>query len=425
MEGKLTPWPSQSQMQHVIQKVAAMAEVDVVNVALAVSPYRICPLGAHIDHQGGSVTAMAINQGVLLGFVPSGTRDMRLLSGQFSGEVRFSLDSVPARKYNDDSENHHMEQGAWGNFSRGAAIALQKKGYKLSQGIVGFLQGSPGFEGCGVSSSAAVGVAFLLALEHANGLKVSASENIELDRLIENEYLGLRNGILDQSAILLSKRHCLTAIHCKSREHEMIKPPWYEQNEGGYKILLAFSGLQHALSSKPGYNLRVTECQEAAAILLRAAGRGSNEPRLCNVTSDEYEAHKGLLEGDLAKRAEHFFSENARVFAGIGAWSRGDLPEFGRLMSQSGLSSIYNYECGCEPLVQLRDILARAPGVYGARFCGAGFRGCCVALVAADRAGEAEEYVRIKYLEAQPALASQLNPATYVCDSADHAHVIF
>nr|XP_024361593.1 galacturonokinase-like isoform X4 [Physcomitrium patens] len=354
-----------------------------------------------------------------------------------------------------------MEEGAWGNFSRGAVLALQKKGYKLSQGITGFLEGSAGFEGCGVSSSAAVGVAFLLALESANGLKVTAEDNIELDRLflscldsgltidlkcvilqnglwldfkmtlklikirlIENEYLGLKNGILDQSAILLSQRHSLTAIHCERRMYELVQPPWYGKNEGDYKILLAFSGLQHALSSKPGYNLRVAECQEAATVLLRAVGRGDCEPLLCNVSVDEYEAHKDLLEGELAKRALHFFSENARVFAGIDAWSQGNLPEFGRLISQSGLSSIHNYECGCEPLVQLRDILAQAPGVYGARFSGAGFRGCCVALVATDLAGEAEKYVRAKYLNAQPDLAKRLTTATFVCDSADHAHVV-
>lgn len=292
------------------------------------------------------------------------------------------------------------------------------------QGITGFLEGSAGFEGCGVSSSAAVGVAFLLALESANGLKVTAEDNIELDRLIENEYLGLKNGILDQSAILLSQRHSLTAIHCERRMYELVQPPWYGKNEGDYKILLAFSGLQHALSSKPGYNLRVAECQEAATVLLRAVGRGDCEPLLCNVSVDEYEAHKDLLEGELAKRALHFFSENARVFAGIDAWSQGNLPEFGRLISQSGLSSIHNYECGCEPLVQLRDILAQAPGVYGARFSGAGFRGCCVALVATDLAGEAEKYVRAKYLNAQPDLAKRLTTATFVCDSADHAHVV-
>jgi galacturonokinase len=95
-----------------------------------------------------------------------------------------SIDNVPPRKFSDDSKNKNAEsyeEGAWGNYARGAVLALQKRGYNLTQGIVGFLEGSKGFEGCGVSSSAAVGVAFLLALEHANGLVISPEENIELD----------------------------------------------------------------------------------------------------------------------------------------------------------------------------------------------------------------------------------------------------
>lgn len=113
------------------------------------------------------------------------------------------------------------------------------------------------------------------------------------------------------------------------------------------------------------------------------------------------------------------------VGTGIDAWSSGNLEAFGKLMSQSGLSSIHNYECGCEPLVQLREILVQAPGVFGARFSGAGFRGCCVALVAAAHAEEAAEYVQESYKKAQPELAKQLNNATavFICDSADRAHV--
>lgn len=126
----------------------------------------------------------------------------------------------------------------------------------------------------------------------------------------------------------------------------MVYPPWYDRTEEHYKILLAFSGLQHALSSKPGYNLRVAECQEAARILLRAAGKESGESLLGKVTIEEYTTHQGLLHGDLAKRAKHFFTESARVCAGIDAWSSGNLEAFGKLMSQSGLSSIHNYECG-------------------------------------------------------------------------------
>ncbi|XVF47593.1 hypothetical protein PTKIN_Ptkin03bG0122200 [Pterospermum kingtungense] len=132
------------------------------------------------------------------------------------------------------------------------------------------------------------------------------------------------------------------------------------------------------------------------------------------------------LELNLARRAEHYFSENMRVIKGLEAWASGDLRDFGRLMSASGLSSIKNYECGCEPLIQLYEVLLRAPGVLGARFSGAGFRGCCVALVDADRAAEAAKFVREEYPRLQPMLASQLNQdtAALICEAGDCARVI-
>ncbi|EOY32093.1 Galacturonic acid kinase isoform 8 [Theobroma cacao] len=304
-------WPTQDELDKIRGIVSEMAGKGTEDVRVVVSPYRICPLGAHIDHQGGIVSAMTINKGILLGFVPSGNTQ----------------------------------------------------------------------------------------------------------RVIENEYLGLRNGILDQSAILLSSHGCLTYMNCKDHETEPQK---------GYKILLAFSGLRQALTSNPGYNSRVAECQEAAKILLHASGNGELEPFLCNVEPESYEAHKVKLEPNLARRAEHYFSENMRVSKGLEAWASGELRQFGQLMSASGLSSIKNYECGCEPLIQLYEVLLRAPGVFGARFSGAGFRGCCVALVDTDCVAEAAKFVREEYPKLQPVLASQLNPdtAVLICEAGDCARVI-
>src|SRR5262249_60136872 len=133
--------------------------------------------------------------------------------------------------------------------------------HRLDRGIVGVITGK--LHGAGVSSSAAVGIAFLLAFEDVNRLRVTAEENIELDRRIENAYLGLRNGILDQAAILLSRRGHLTRIDCRTAHHEWIparpgSPPW--------RILLAFSGLRRALVGTD-YNRRVEECAEAARTL--------------------------------------------------------------------------------------------------------------------------------------------------------------
>ncbi|XP_052290223.1 galacturonokinase isoform X3 [Citrus sinensis] len=412
-------WPTEDQLKEMRNKVSEMSGRDAEEVRVVVSPYRICPLGAHIDHQGGTVSAMTINKGILLGFVPSGDTEVVLRSGQFDGEVRFS-DSAKIK-----------EECKWGNYARGALYALQSRGNILTEGIIGYICGSDNLDSSGLSSSAAVGIAYLLALESANDMNVTPLDNIEYDRLIENGYLGLRNGILDQSAILLSRYGCLMCMDCKSKEYEIIQPR--EPQNGGetefkksYKILLAFSGLRCALTNNPGYNCRVAECQEAAKFLLCASGKAEMEPRLCNVEEEVYEAHKSELEPIIAKRAQHYFTENRRAAKGLKAWKSGNLEDFGKLISASGLSSIHNYECGSEPLIQLNEILQRAPGVFGARFSGAGFRGCCLALVDADRAEEAASYVRREYFELQPELASQLNAdsAVLICEPGDSARVI-
>src|SRR4051812_30056570 len=182
--------------------------VEPGRVRVARAPYRICPLGAHIDHQLGPVTAMAIDRSVLLAYAPAESRHVRLGSLDFAGAVEFSLDDVPGRRADD-----------WGNYPRGAALALQGR-YHLGRGIVGVTAGK--LHGGGVSSSAAVGVAFLLAFEEANNLDVAPEENVALDQEIENGYLGLRNGILDQAAILLSRHGHLTRIDCATTRHELI-----------------------------------------------------------------------------------------------------------------------------------------------------------------------------------------------------------
>ncbi|XP_060970167.1 galacturonokinase isoform X2 [Cannabis sativa] len=349
-------WPSQSELKEIRDIVAALAGRCIEDVRVVASPYRICPLGAHIDHQGGTVSAMAINRGVLLGFIPSSDSQVVLRSGQFKGEVKFSVNEIVHPKHkievskndaNDSSKQY--EECDWGNYARGALYALQRKGNHISQGIIGYLRGSDGLDSSGLSSSAAVGVAYLLALESANNLKVPPEENIEYDRLIENEYLGLKNGILDQSAILLSSHGCLLCMNCKC-----------------FRIWR--SG--------------------ASSLKCSTGGLSSTQ--------------------------------------GLEAWATGSLEDFGKLITASGLSSIQNYECGSEPLIQLYKILVNAPGVFGARFSGAGFRGCCIALVNAEHADEAASFVRREYQKIQPELASQWkqDKAVLICEAGDSARVI-
>ena len=377
---------------------------DPSQVRVVRSPYRVCPLGAHVDHQLGQVTAMALDQGVVLAYAPTNAARVRLASADFPGEVAFDLADVPARS-----------QADWGNFARGAALALQSR-YVLHRGLVGVTRGRLA-EG-GLSSSAAVGVAYLLALEHVNSLDVSCEDNIDLDQAIENGYLGLRNGILDQAAILLSRQDQLLHLDCATRQHRRVAPG---PGLAPYRILIAFSGLRQALVSTD-YNRRVDECQAAARVLLDAVGRPASDPRLGRLTAAEYAAHGRLLVGPPARRAAHFFGEVARVEQGVQAWQAGDLATFGRLVTASGESSVSNYECGCAPLIDLFRLLVATPGVYGARFSGAGFRGCCVALVEADAAAAGAARVESHYARLHPDLAAAA--PVLVCASGDGACVL-
>jgi galactokinase len=258
----------------------------------------------------------------------------------------------------------------------------------------------------------------LLAIEAANGLAISPDGNISLDQAIENEYLGLRNGILDQSAILLSRRDQLMYIDCLTRSYQRHPPLG---GRFGGSLLIAFSGLKKTLVATD-YNRRVEECQVAARSLLHAVGRPEERPVLRAIDADEYACHKHVLSGPPARRAEHFFSEMARVRDGVRAWCEGDLERFGRLMTESGQSSIDNYQCGCAPLIDLYRILVDTPGVLGARFSGAGFRGCCVALVEPGAAGEAASRVDFEYRRRQPELSDSAH--ALLCESADGAAIL-
>jgi galactokinase/galacturonokinase len=133
--------------------------------------------------------------------------------------------------------------------------------------------------------------------------------------------------------------------------------------------IVAYSGISRELT-KSGFNVRVAECHEAAALLQHGAQILSDVPR--NV----FEEKKVSLPENLRKRAAHFFTETERVKQGARLWREGDLERFGQLMNQSCESSITNYESGSEVLIQLHEIVSSTNGVYGSRFSGGGYGGC-------------------------------------------------
>jgi galactokinase/galacturonokinase len=358
------------------------------DIQIVYSPLRISPLGAHVDHQDGLVTGLTLDRAILLAFVPRADRHVRVESLNFPRLVEFDLDDVPPK-----------HPGDWGNYIRGAVAALNRE-HELSVGIDAVVQGRMPIGG--LSSSAAVGVAYLLALEAANRLSATPGQNIQLDRYIENEYLGLNNGILDQSIILMSDERHLTYLDCQSIEFAKIPTP---SKGDEFDILVVYSGLATSLTNTD-YNKRVAECQEAARMMLEwAQEEVPPSPRLRMVSEQVYAAVGSRLPVPLDRRARHFFTELRRVKQGITAWQQGNLAEMGRLINESGASSISNYECGCPHLITLHRLLEEIPGVYGARFSGGGFRGSCIALTDPTQRERIEAVIRARYPAAHPDIA--------------------
>ncbi|MDP6439582.1 MAG: galactokinase family protein [Candidatus Brocadiia bacterium] len=381
--------------------VARMAGVQPQDTLVVRSPYRVCPLGAHVDHQLGVVTGLAIQEALLFGFAPCRDKGVRVRSRNFKGEVALDLDGVPPQPLDN-----------WGDYLRGAAWALCRK-HALNHGLTGMVDGYDNVGG--LSSSAAAGIAYLLALERANGLEPSYKENIELDRLIENEYLGLSNGILDQSTILLSRAGRLTSIDCRSGE-STLHPCGAA---AAVRALILYSGLSAQLLDTD-YNRRVAECGQAARLLLEAADmQVAQAPRLRHVPAEVFEAHGDALPQKELRRARHFFGEQRRVRRGIVLWRKGDLEGFGRLMNESGRSSVENYECGNAYLRTACRVLRETPGVLGARFSGAGFRGCCIGLTARDVSEEMRGDILRRYVAEHPDMEGRAE--VRACASADGA----
>lgn len=337
-------------------------KISISNLIFVVSPYRICPLGAHIDHQGGPVLGMTIQAYSLLAFTPLLTPKVRLHSINYPGVVEFDLSDVGPPDMSD-----------WGRYARGATKVLGDL-KPLSRGFIGAVNGC--LPASGLSSSASVGLSYLYVLARVNEMEFLSEDFIWLDRRLENEYLGLQNGILDQATILNGKKDHLLHINTVSAE---VKPVARPDKSDEFKIIIIDSGFGRELTSS-GFNTRVGECKSASRLLGQMGGIESANT-LSDIPEQVYKQYRDSLAENLMKRADHYFSEVRRVEDGFKYWQLGDWINFGRLMNDSCSSSIKNYESGSPALIKLQGMLSGIDGVYGSRLCGGGYGGCVMGFV--------------------------------------------
>ena len=369
---------------------------------MAFCPYRVCPMGAHSDHNLGKITGLAINKGIHIAYSPKQNGVVEMVSVQFPKRAQWHIASVPSLTQND-----------WADYLRGVTLSLSRK-YKLTTGLCGVIEGTLPIGG--LSSSAAVIISFLSALCKVNGIVLPKQEIIDLAYDAELNYVGVSVGKLDQSCEVLSKKNHLLYLDTKDGQYELIPQ---SPNMKPYKIAIFFSGLEHSnVGSK--FNVRVDELKAGVYALQAFAGMDYGkfkEAMARDVDRTVYEQYKDCLPTNWAKRCEHWYTEFERVEKGAEAWRRGDIETYGKLSFESGWSSIHNWEAGAPEQIRLYEIMTQTDGIYGGRFSGAGFKGCCIALI--DPAFEAsiKQQVTEQYLDSFPEMKGKYE--VFMCESAD------
>ena len=366
------------------------------------TPYRVCPVGAHVDHQLGKITGFAINKGIHIAYGPKENGVIEIQSLQFGKRAQWHVEATPKTKEND-----------WADHLRGATIALYKR-YPLRRGLCAVLDGELPIGG--LSSSAAVIITYLSALCRMNGIDLAPSELIAISKEAENKYVGVSCGKLDQSCEVYCKKDHLLYMDLQDDTYELI--PQSAQMKP-FKFAIIFSGLERSLAGS-AFNMRVDECRSAAYALKAYAGMEYGkfeETNLRDVPVDVFHKYKDNLPENWRKRAEHWYTEFERVEKGAEAWRRGDIEAYGKLSFESGFSSIHNWETGSPELIKLYEIMTETKGIYGGRFSGAGFKGCCLAIIDPAYEESIIETVTKKYLEAFPHMEGKYS--VHICESAD------
>ena len=366
------------------------------------TPYRICPIGAHVDHNNGKITGFAIDKGIHMAYGPKQNGIIEIMSLQFPKRAQWHVLSTPTEKEDD-----------WADHLRGATIALGKR-FPLKVGLCAIIDGELPIGG--LSSSAAVIITFLSALCKLNNISLTEKELIYISKEAENQYVGVACGKLDQSCEVYCKKDHLLYLDISNDEYELIPTP---SNMKPHAFMILFSGVERSLAGSK-FNMRVDELRSAAYALKALAGMEYGKFEDTNLRDVPYEIflkYQDKLPESFRKRAAHWYSEYERVELGAKAWREGDLDAYGQLSFASGKSSIENWETGSPELIKLYELMTETDGIYGGRFSGAGFKGCCMAIIDPAKADKISEEITKKYLEAFPHLEGKFS--IHICQSAD------
>jgi len=359
-----------------------------------VAPGRVNLIGEHTDYAEGFVMPVAINFATLAGISPRTDGKIVIYSENFGEEKTFDAASLPAKGSKD-----------WSDYPVGVAVILAGEGNKI-----------PGFSlslwgdvplGSGLSSSAALEVATMLAVTSLIGVTYPGPVLARLCQRVENEFVGANCGIMDQFISANGAKDHALLLDCRDLSFKLAPIP------ENVALVIANTMVKHAITGGE-YTSRRAEVEAACAVI---ANHRPGVKFLRDATVEDLEKWGAEMTPNSLKRARHVITENTRTVAAAEALIRGDLKELGRLMAEAHWSYSHDFEASCVEADAMVELAQGLPGLIGARLTGGGFGGCTINLVKREHAEAFVEALASLYTE-----RIGIRPQIHICQASGGAH---
>jgi galactokinase len=360
------------------------------------APGRVNLIGEHTDYNDGFVMPAALEFATLTAASGRPDRRLRVYSMIMDETREFDLDSPPKGP-----------TGDWSDYVLGVALMLEMSGRNLSGADLIVWSDVP--IGAGLSSSAALEVSCAHALMTESGLTFDPIEIAQICQRAENDFVGMRCGVMDQYISCCGVAGHALLIDCRSLDsrHVAIAP--------NLRLLIANSRVRHQHAGGE-YNLRREACEEGVRLLSRYLGPIK---ALRDVAPQQLEARRRKLPDLIYRRCRHIVTENARVLEAERALGAGDFVACGRAMNASHVSMRDDFEITCPEVDMLVGLAQTVRGVYGSRMTGGGFGGCTITLIEASAVDKASQILTDGYR-----IATGLDADIFVCAPSDGASLI-
>ncbi len=360
------------------------------------APGRVNLIGEHTDYAGGFVMPAAIDFATLAAVTPRDDGKLVIRSANFDETVEHDLATLPAKGH------HH-----WSDYPIGVVTVLRAQGIAVKPFSLTLIGDVP--LGAGLSSSASIEVASMLAVLHIAGATLPREEMARLAQLAENSYVGANCGIMDQFIACCGAANHALLLDCRSLAFRLAPIPEH------LSLVICNTMVKHSHAGGE-YNTRRAEVEEATAILR------SHRPEIVllrDATPDDLARWGHEMPPNVLRRARHIITDSLRAVAAADALEAGNLPLLGELMAKAHASYRDDFEASCPEADLMVELANRQPGLVGARLTGGGFGGCTVNLVENDAAGAFSAAVGKAYEE-----KTGIKPEIYLCRASDAAHQV-